>query len=129
MLPQPASRVYRTCSILSYLPDGYTAYDQPGEWTVSHENDGDGVSATISYNNQAADGHISIIEEMYRQGEPNAVLNRPEKQDVTVRGQPGIWMPAGGKSVLTWDENGITYRIITSLPKDEVLKVAKSLGK
>jgi uncharacterized protein DUF4367 len=113
----------------SYLPDGYTAGDQPGAWTVSHEPDG--VLASIKYENQAADGILVINEQIYhQQGAPNTV-ERPEIQDVTVHGQPGVWMPDnGGKSVLAWDENGITYMIVTNtLPKDEMLKVAESLGK
>ncbi len=111
----------------SYLPDGYTADSQPGTWTVSQANDG--VMATILYHNQTDNGHLSITERMYRQGEPHTVANRPEIQAVTVRSQPGEWMPAGGKSMLAWDENGISYMIVTSLPKDEVLKVAESLGR
>ncbi len=111
----------------SYLPPGYTADNQSGEWIVSHENDG--VMASISYNNQAEDGHLSIIERNYQQEEPNTATNRPVVQDVTVRGKPGTWMPASGKSMLAWNENGISYMIVTSLPKDEVLKVAESLGK
>ncbi len=113
----------------SYLPDGYTASNQPGEWTVSHEVDR--VMASITYGNQTPHGNLIIIEQMYQHGEPNTVINRPEIQDVTVRGQPGAWMPAdGGKNVLAWDENGITYMIISNtLPEDEVLKVAESLGK
>jgi hypothetical protein len=113
----------------SYLPDGYTVDNQPGEWTVS--DDYNGVMASISFYNQAADDHITINEQMFRQGEPNTVLSRPDIQDVTVRGQPGAWMPTGGgKNLLAWEENGITYMIISNkLSKVEVLKVAESLGK
>ena len=113
----------------SYLPNGYAADNQPGEWTVSHLDNG--VAAIITYHNQAHGDHLMINEQMYRPGEPNTVLNRPEIQDVTVRGQPGAWMPTnGGKNMLAWEENGITYMIVSNtLPKDEVLKVAESLGK
>lgn len=112
----------------SYLPDGYTANNQPGEWTVSP--DYNGVTASITYDNQADNDQLFISEQMVRQGEPNTVLSRPEIQDVTVRGQPGAWMPTdGGKNMLVWEENGITYMIVSNkLPKDEVLKVAESLG-
>ncbi len=111
----------------AYLPDGYTAEKQPETWIVSHANDG--VMADISYANQAANGHISIVEKMYRSGAPRDTMNGAEKQAVTVRGQPGTWMPAGGKSNLTWEENGIAYMIIGSLSKNEALKIAVSLGK
>ena len=113
----------------SYLPKGYTADNQTGEWTVGDEING--VTASVNYHNQADDDHLFISEQMYRQGEPNTVLSRPEIQDVTVRGQPGAWMPTDGdKNMLAWEENGITYMIVSNtLPKDEVLKVAESLGK
>jgi hypothetical protein len=111
----------------TYLPNGYIVNNQHGAWTVSHDN-GD-VGAIIFYDNQASNGHLSILEQMGRQGEPNALMNRPGRQDVTVRGQTGAWIPADGKSTLIWNENGITYTIITNLPKEEVLKVAESLGK
>jgi hypothetical protein len=37
-------------------------------------------------------------------------------------------MPDGGKSMLAWDQNGITYTIVSSLPEDEALKATESLG-
>ncbi len=111
----------------SYLPDGYTVDNQHGEWTVSRDKDG--VRASVFYENQAANDHLYIGEQMVRQGAPNPVMNRPVVQDVTVRGQPGKWMPAGGKSRLAWDENGISFTIVTSLSKDEALKIAESMGR
>ena len=85
---------------------------------------------SISYSNHAANGDLSISEAMVQQGEPNTMTNGPDAQGVTVRGQPGTWIAGRGKSVLAWDENGIAYMIGTNtLSKDEVLKVAKSLGK
>ncbi len=111
----------------SYLPDGYTAFNQPGEWTVVHENGG--VMVVITYHNQAANGDLAVTEQTVRQGESNTLMNDPEAQHVTVRGRPGKWLP-GGKSILAWDENGVGYMISTNtLPKDEVLKIAESLGK
>ena len=113
----------------AYLPAGYVPNDQPGAWTVSHESDG--VMASIVYANPADHGRLVINEQKYQQGGPSTVIDRPEVQDLTVRGQPGAWMPDnGGKSVLAWEENGITYMVVcTSLSRDEALKVAESLGK
>ena len=54
--------------------------------------------------------------------------------DVTVRSQTGVWLPdttsgPAQKNALVWQENGITYSLITdSLPLDEMLKVAESLS-
>jgi hypothetical protein len=111
----------------SYLPDGYITKTQPGEWTIDHQNNG--VVVSISYNNQAG-GALGLSEEMYQQGMSATAINDPEKQDVTVRGQPGTWISNGGKSLLAWDENGIAYIIGTNmLTEDEVMKVAESLGK
>ncbi len=111
----------------AYVPDGFTAYNPPGVWNVSHSSDG--VMASIFYNNQPGDGHISIDERMGHPGEPNILTDLPEKQDVTVRGQPGTWSPNNGKNFLVWNENGITFSIVSSLTKDDALKVAESLGK
>ena len=90
-----------------------------------------GARPIASPANQAAADYLMIREQMVRQGEPNTVLSRPDIQEVTVRGQPGAWMPTGGgKNLLAWEENGITYMIISNkVPKDEVLKIAESLGK
>ncbi len=113
----------------AYLPDGYTADNQPGEWTVTDEMNA--MTASITYQNQANDDHLMIQEQMVRPGGPDTVLNRPEIEQLTVRGQPGAWMPTGGgKNLLAWEENGITYMIVSNkLTKDEVLKIAESLGK
>lgn len=112
----------------SYLPDGYAAEGQPREWTVS--DDIDGMTARVTYINQAAADHLTISEQEIRPGEPNTVLSRPEIEAVTVRGQAGAWMPAdGGKNLLAWEEDGITYTIVSNtLSEDEVLKIAESLG-
>ncbi len=111
----------------SYLPEGYTATNQPGAWSVIHEN-GD-VMAVITYDNQAVNGALAISEQIFRQGDSNTLMNNPEAQDVTVRGQPGKWI-GNGKSFLLWNENGISFAISTNtLSKDELMKVAKSLGK
>ncbi len=113
----------------SYVPDGYTVNNELGEWTVSKSKDS--VMAETSYDNQAADGHLSISEQTNAQGMPDPLLQKlADAQDVTVRGQPGKWMSgSGGKSLLAWNENGLTVMISTNtLPEDEVLKVAESLG-
>jgi hypothetical protein len=52
---------------------------------------------------------------------------------VTVRGRSGVWLPdtpsPDDANALVWEENGITYSLISdSLPLDEMLKVAESLG-
>jgi hypothetical protein len=127
-----------------YLPDGYTAAS--GGWRVSQGNDmGDanttqingkagleGVSggAFTNYVNQAAGGIITIEELKVQPGQSRTV-DSSQIEDVTVRGQPGAWMPdSGGMSILAWEENGITYLVVgNQLSKDEALKVAESLGK
>ena len=111
----------------AYLPDGYAAHTQPGPWSVVREN-GD-VMAVIAYDDQTSNGTFGISEENYRTGDTNALMSMPEAQDVTVRGQPGKWI-SSGKSFLIWDENGINYQVSTNtLSKDEMLKIAESLGK
>ena len=128
----------------AYLPDGYTA--SSGGWRVSQENDPgvatisringkgglEGVSggAVNNYVNQAAGGIITI-EELKVQQSQSKTVDSPDIEDVTVRGQSGVWMPDdGGMSTLAWEENGITYLMVGNLlSQDEALKVAESLGK
>jgi hypothetical protein len=115
----------------SYVPAGYTPGDEKnitGGWEIAQVNGG--VSAMTRYESQT-DKSFFVVEELkYEQGQPTTV-ERPQIVDVTVRGQPGAWMPDdGGKSTLAWDENGITYLIVgNKLTLDEALKVAESLGK
>jgi Domain of unknown function (DUF4367) len=120
-----SARAFAASIIQQFGVGGYTFVQgtaQPP--TVSPEQ-----QATLQA--QAFGDHLMINEQMYRPGEPNTVLNRPEIQAVTVRGQSGAWMPTGGgKNMLAWEENSITYMIVSNtLSKDEVLKVAESLGK
>jgi Domain of unknown function (DUF4367) len=128
----------------AYLPDGYTASSTG--WKVSQDvgmTDAtisrinvkaglEGVSggAFNNYVNQAAGGIITIEELKVQPGQSRTV-DSSQIQDVTVRGQPGAWMPAdGGMNTLAWEENGITYLVVgNQLSKDEALKVAESLGK
>ena len=111
----------------SYVPDGYAAFNQPGVWSVVHENGN--VMAVITYDDQASNGTFGLSEEIYQPGETNTLTSIPEAQDVTVRGLPGKWI-SSGKSFLIWDENGINYQLSTNtLQKDEMLKIAESLGK
>jgi hypothetical protein len=112
----------------AYLPDGYRIEDTSAAWTVLHEN-GE-VRASISYGTQDESSFLTVEQLIHRPGESKAVESQ-EIVDVTVQGLPGIWMPDNPrKSMLVWDENGITYLIISNqLSLDEVLKVAESLGK
>jgi hypothetical protein len=128
----------------AYLPDGYTAAS--GGWRVSQENDpaeatlnqinvkvglvGVSGGAIINYVNPAAGGILTVEELKAQQGQ-SKTIDIPEIEDVTVRGQPGAWMPdIGGMSILAWEEKGITYLVVGNpLSQDEAVKVAESLGK
>ena len=53
--------------------------------------------------------------------------------EVTVRGHSGVWLPEtpapDGNNALVWEENGITYSLISdALSLEEMLQVAESLG-
>jgi hypothetical protein len=108
----------------TYLPDSYTPMSG---WLVTSE--GNGIVVTNGYN---SDNNFFAINQLkYRAGAPEQTYHRDQIVDVTVRGQSGVWLPApvDGKKALVWEENGITYSIISnSLSLDEMLKVAESLG-
>lgn len=111
----------------SYVPAGYTAM---GGWYVTSDS---GTVVTNGYHD--ATNHFFLINQWKVD---NGAVRRYAKDqlvNVTVRGQPGLWLPDGSggegqKNALVWAENGITYSLITdAVPLDDLLKVAQSLGK
>jgi hypothetical protein len=111
----------------SYLPDGYQIESASEAWTVLHESNE--VRTSVSYGNQDESSFLTIEQLKHQPGESKQVESL-EITDVIVRGQPGIWVPDHQKNLLVWEENGITYLVISNtLPLEEVLNVAESLGK
>jgi hypothetical protein len=110
----------------SYLPFGYTAMS---DWYVTPQ--GTGTDVTNGYRDTG--NYFLILNQWKLGGGDLKTYAREQIVDVTVRGQPGVWLPdpsvPEGKEALVWEENGITYSLLSnSLPLDEVLKVAESLG-
>ena len=108
----------------TYLPEGYTSMS--GWFVISK---GNGKEVTNGYN--SGNNFFAINQLKYRAGAQKETFHRDQIVDVTVRGQSGVWLPApaDGKKALVWEEDGITYSIISnSLELDEMLKVAESLG-
>lgn len=116
----------------AYLPEGYALSETKSGskgWDVTQENGS--VTAMIYYQDQASKSFLTIEELKYEQGHPKTV-ERAQIAAVTVRGQPGVWTPDpdGGKNVLVWDENGITYLVVSNtLQLEEMQKIAEGLGK
>lgn len=93
--------------------------------------DSNGYGTVVTNGYHSGPNFFAINQLKYRAGAPEQTYHRDQIVDVTVRGQSGVWLPApaDGKKALVWEENGITYSIISnSLPLDEMLKVAESLG-
>ncbi len=117
----------------AYVPEGFTPStidNVTGGWRVTSKWGGE--AALVNFDNGGADNNFLIIEELKIGQDHPTTVERPEIVAVTVRGRPGAWVPDGngGKSVLVWDENGITYSVISNkLPLEELQKVAESLGK
>ena len=108
----------------TYLPDGYTTMSG---WLI--DSNGYGIVVTNGYNR--GNNFFAINQLKYRAGAPEQTYHRDQIVDVTVRGQSGVWLPApaDGKKALVWEENGISYSIISnSLSLDEMLKIAASLS-
>jgi hypothetical protein len=107
----------------AYLPTGFTQQDP---WMVMKSDTGGSV--TTAY--QGAGSHMLIVTEEKDASKSPQTYTLPNIQDVTIHGQPGVWLPEGGKNTLMWQEDGITISLMTdSLPLAEVQKVAESLGK
>lgn len=138
-----------------YVPPGYSLVAQDAFISDS------GSGVTIEYDYLAAgvkpgqetlgDSDLLIIHEIeWLVGAEELVLNigSANVTDVTVRGQPGVWIEGGilglratfyeginqdltpiPTNILLWVENGLTFEIQTyRLPLDEVLKIAESLS-
>jgi hypothetical protein len=110
----------------SYLPPGYTTLS---DWFIISQ--GDGMVVTSDSHDPAK--NILFINQ-WKVGEGDLrIFAHEQLVDVTVRGRDGVWLPgttsSNGKRALVWEENGITYSLISvSLPLDEMLKIAESLG-
>lgn len=109
----------------SYLPAGYSAMSG---WYITSE---DGGKVASNGYRDATGGDFLVINQWQVGNGAVREFNRPAIVDVTVRGHAGLWLPDSApesKKALVWDENGITYSIITNaVPEEEVLKVAESL--
>jgi hypothetical protein len=106
---------------------GYT--QGPVGWTVTNDSSGVTVHAPVYL---AGEGKtlLSISEYKPAPGYQSPTYYRPQIVNVTARSQPGLWLPADHKTVLVWDENGITFTVTCDgLTLDEAQKIADSLGK
>jgi len=112
----------------SYLPPGYIPMD--GGWRITTESNSTAV--TNGYFDTTKN-FFFITRWKVGQGDIKT-YTREKIVDVTVRGHSGVWLPDPAltnvkNTALVWDEDGITYSIISnSLSLDEALKVAESLG-
>jgi hypothetical protein len=110
-----------------YIPAGYTL--GPVGWTITSDPSGVTVHPPIYIADQGK-APLFITEFKPAAGYQSLTYVRPQIVNVTVRGQPGLWLPADHKTALVWVENSITFTITCDgLSLDEALKVADSLGK
>ncbi len=128
----------------SYLPAGYSPMS---DWLVTPQ--GSGMIATKGYRD--ATNHFLIINEWRAGDSPEQVYPRDSIVNVTVHGQPALWLPGAagqtptpsvspapgpiqarpeGKNVLVWAENGITYSVVGDvISQTDAIAVAEGLGK
>ena len=112
----------------AHLPHDYSSMSS---WIVTSQDNG--VVVTKGYKD-GTNNFLVINQLKAGEGVPPETFHRDQIVDVTVRGQSGAWLPdpssPNGKNALVWEENGITYSLISnSLSLDEMLKVAESLSK
>jgi hypothetical protein len=110
----------------AYLP---VEYGTLSDWYIITE--GNGTVVTRDYHDTAK--NILFINQWKVGAGDLKTYTRAQIVDVTVRGRSGVWLPdtpsPDDANALVWEENGITYSLISdSLPLDEMLKVAESLG-
>jgi hypothetical protein len=98
-------------------------------WTITNDSSGITVHPPV-YLAEQGKNLLAITEFKPATGYQSPTYYRPEVVDVTVRGQPGLWLPADHKTSLVWVENGITFSITCDgLSLAEAQKIADSLGK
>jgi hypothetical protein len=110
----------------SYLPADFIG---GSEWVVMSEGNG---TVVMSGYHDSLKNMLFISQWKAGEGDVKA-FTRETIVEVTVRGQSGVWLPddspEGGDNALVWEENGITYSLISDgLGLDELMKVAESLG-
>jgi hypothetical protein len=107
----------------SHLPSEYVPMD--GGWRITTE--GNSTAVTNGYYDTTKN-FFFLVQWKFGEGDTKS-FTRQEIEDVTVRGQSGVWIPSTANSAaLVWEENGITYSLIgNALSLDEMLKVAESL--
>jgi len=106
----------------SYLPAGL-----PAEASFMVDSQDEGVSVMTAFVDHDQHLGIKLVEFKLAAGHAPLPLYWPEAVDVTVRGQPGLWLP-GGTASLIWEENGITLSLIgDNLSQAELMKVAEGL--
>jgi len=111
----------------TYLPAGYV--EMGGGWSITRE--GNGVAVTSGYFDNTKN-YFFVAQWKVGEGELKT-FTREQIVEVTVRGHKGVWLPdtdsPSATKALVWEEDGITYSLISnSLPLDELLRVAESLG-
>jgi len=110
----------------SYLPPGFTPMS---DWIIN--SDTSGVTVFKGYHD-AGIHFFGINELKANPGAPAVTFHRDLIVDVNVRGASGVWLPAplDEKNALVWEENGLTYSIISDfLSLDEATRIANSLGR
>jgi hypothetical protein len=113
----------------SYLPSGYIPMGDG--WQITSESNSTAV--TNGYFDTTKN-YFLITQWKVGEGDAARTFTREEIDDVTVRGQNGVWLPHAStnstSAALVWAENDITYSIISNaLSLDEMLSVAESLGR
>jgi uncharacterized protein DUF4367 len=126
--PAEASSVAGFAALVpSYLPAGYGSVSD-GYLVMA---DGGGTVIMNGYHDAAKN---FFLVNQWQPGEDDLKqFTREQIVEVTVRGHAGLWLPDAaapqGKNALVWEENGITYSIISnSLPLEEMLAIAESLN-
>ena len=109
----------------AYLPPGYTPLS---DWFIISQ--GNGMVVTSDSHDPAK--NILFINQWKVGAGDLRIFPQEQIVDVTVRGRSGVWLPGTASSnykrALVWEENGITYSLISvSLPLEEMLRIAESL--
>ncbi|MCL4266794.1 MAG: DUF4367 domain-containing protein [Anaerolineae bacterium] len=121
-----------------YLPAGFTQVELVAAEYLDDEGIGHGMGIFATYLSPT-DGYLAVQTTGFDERAQDVAMGGHTMTDVTVNGQPGVWIEAlpfesslvssRAINMLLWSENGYVLAVqADQLPLAEVLKIAESLS-
>ena len=103
---------------LEYVPNGF----ESAETTIFDEM----ISLQFSENDKFFNVSVITYEEA---GDNNINTEESEFIEIEINGYDGSYISKDGINAITWHDDNYTYRILSNIEKNELLKIAKNVKK